>query len=537
MENSEEVLHSLEEFSKTKPKAIPRELEEYLCFVAKTGNPVYQWPTVKILFREKLLSVIGDFHKSCPAVSIPPCPNAQLFNYDMMKNFILEKLDTFASAPFTVQRICELLTTPRKEYNRIDKYMRALEKNILVVSTTEPGRRSTENGESIMNGVEAEHIPESGNSSHDINIEDMDESPSWPRVATTDAPVLFENNESEIVSNEAEQATEEPTSFEPENEAKPDVPTSSTLEEPEVQHQETVITCTSSEETAPPFVSIEAVPIESCVTSHQDVSDEASSDVSVTITAIPPNVQQRRNSVEKMDNIENAPTASEEDVKSSFVIGETKLVETTQLQVIQEEIVVSESTTESTEVPKDDEQLTSEADVAVPECEESTSSGIEPSSAEVVEAKVSSALEKPRIDELTEEVEKLGKEVENDENEAKQAEVIDTCITTDAQVKEVLTSPVVEPASSSMSADETQVENIADSSTDCKDEVFGKCEEAVENLGEMKVEEVEEKSTITEVPESNEIPEETPMELDVSEDFTKKPEESEEPSSSEDVSL
>lgn len=156
MENAEEILQCLDEFSKVRPKDIPRELEEYLCFVAKTGDPIYQWPVIKCLFREKLINVITEFYETCPSVEIPPCPNVDAFNYDTMKSFILEKLDTFAAAPFTVQRICELLTTPRKEYNRIDKYMRALEKNMLVVSTKEPGsrRNAAENGgDSVVNGM------------------------------------------------------------------------------------------------------------------------------------------------------------------------------------------------------------------------------------------------------------------------------------------------------------------------------------------------------------------------------------------------
>ena len=48
-----------------------------------------------------------------------------------MKSALLERLELFNSAPFTVQRLCELLTDPKKQYSRIDKYMRALEKNIL----------------------------------------------------------------------------------------------------------------------------------------------------------------------------------------------------------------------------------------------------------------------------------------------------------------------------------------------------------------------------------------------------------------------
>lgn len=178
MENPEEILHSLEEFSKLRPKDIPRELEDYLCFVAKTGDPVYQWSSIKSLFREKLVNVITEFYESCPSVDIPPCPNVELFNYEAMKSFILEKLDTFSAAPFTVQRLCELLTTPRKEYNRIDKFMRAIEKNILVVSTTEPRGRRERDG--VVNGLESDHANDAP--SNDINVEEMDDMPSWPRV-------------------------------------------------------------------------------------------------------------------------------------------------------------------------------------------------------------------------------------------------------------------------------------------------------------------------------------------------------------------
>lgn len=273
MENPEEILHSLEEFSKMKPKDIPRELEEYLCFVAKTGNPVYQWSVIKSLFREKLINVITEFYESCPSMDIPPCPNVEMFNYDMMKNFILEKLDTFAAAPFTVQRICELLTSPRKEYSRIDKYMRALEKNILVVSTVEPGRRSTENGEEgIMNGIETEHLPEISNERNDINIEDMDETPSW------NVPNEYKDGEREtedLLKNEVETTTDSTTKFEiEETKSVPEIPASSNTEEAKVETQDTVITCTSTEETVETYVSIE--PQET----YQNLSEESNSNSS-----------------------------------------------------------------------------------------------------------------------------------------------------------------------------------------------------------------------------------------------------------------
>ncbi|CAK9799063.1 Serine/threonine-protein phosphatase 4 regulatory subunit 2 [Anthophora quadrimaculata] len=113
MENLEDVLQALDEFQKMRPSEIPRELEDYLCWVAKTGDPVYQWSLIKTLFREKLTRVMTDFYESCPTLDLAPCPNVEHFNYDTMKSNLLERLESFANAPFTVQRICELLTAPQ----------------------------------------------------------------------------------------------------------------------------------------------------------------------------------------------------------------------------------------------------------------------------------------------------------------------------------------------------------------------------------------------------------------------------------------
>lgn len=158
MDNRDEVLQMLERFTRLKQKEIPRELEDYLSFVARTGDTVYPWPAVKYFFRTKLSLVIMDFHDNTPSIAdLPQCPNVDPFCYDRMRRTLLSRMDSFNSAPFTIQRICELLNEPRKHYTRIDKFMRAVEKNILVVSTQEPGRRrsDSENGDSldsIVNG-------------------------------------------------------------------------------------------------------------------------------------------------------------------------------------------------------------------------------------------------------------------------------------------------------------------------------------------------------------------------------------------------
>lgn len=79
-----------------------------------------------------LTNVPFIFHNYCLlCVDLPQCPNVDAFNYETLKNALLDRLDKFHAAPFTLQRLCELLTDPKKHYCRLDKYMRALEKNIL----------------------------------------------------------------------------------------------------------------------------------------------------------------------------------------------------------------------------------------------------------------------------------------------------------------------------------------------------------------------------------------------------------------------
>lgn len=68
LENSEEVLQILDRFTKLKQKSIPQELEDYLCYVAKTGDSVFNWIAIQYLFREKLASVIKDFHDTTPSI-------------------------------------------------------------------------------------------------------------------------------------------------------------------------------------------------------------------------------------------------------------------------------------------------------------------------------------------------------------------------------------------------------------------------------------------------------------------------------------
>ena len=141
----EEVLMELNSFDRqhTKewkekvPILIPPLLEGYLQFVAKGGNTHFSWSNIKGLFKVKVNQVISEFYSESPTDELPAVPNVESFDYSNVKEKLFQKLDTFSGIPFTVQRLAELLTSPKRHYRRTDKFLRALEKNMLVVSTVE----------------------------------------------------------------------------------------------------------------------------------------------------------------------------------------------------------------------------------------------------------------------------------------------------------------------------------------------------------------------------------------------------------------
>lgn len=141
------------------------------------------------------MRVMTEFYESCPTPDLTSCPNVEQFNYDTMKKNLLDKMESFVNAPFTVQRICELLTSPRKEYNRIDKFMRAIEKNILVVSTKDPGPlgRRSENGDSLVNGSLEDDMSHHTLISSSAKLEEVD---SWEKTcAETAVHLQMEDND------------------------------------------------------------------------------------------------------------------------------------------------------------------------------------------------------------------------------------------------------------------------------------------------------------------------------------------------------
>ncbi|CAG0879365.1 unnamed protein product [Darwinula stevensoni] len=165
LENAEAVLQALEDFEKQ--LEVTSMLEDFLHHVAKTGETVFPWPKVKPVVKVKMERVLQEFLELTPPEEIVTHPNVPRFDFGATKNFILDRLDGFNGlAPFTIQRICELLVDPTKHYKRVDKFLRGLEKNVNVVSGVEPipVKRQDPPPPVLLNGIlgsqmEVEDIP------------------------------------------------------------------------------------------------------------------------------------------------------------------------------------------------------------------------------------------------------------------------------------------------------------------------------------------------------------------------------------------
>lgn len=81
-------------------------------------------------------------------------PNVEKFNLDNSRDEIMELIESFTEPPFTIQRICELLSWPLKYYDRVSTFLRGLEKNLRVISSndwpkSQPSANNLKVGEAI----------------------------------------------------------------------------------------------------------------------------------------------------------------------------------------------------------------------------------------------------------------------------------------------------------------------------------------------------------------------------------------------------
>ncbi|PIK53961.1 putative serine/threonine-protein phosphatase 4 regulatory subunit 2-B [Apostichopus japonicus] len=160
-------------FAEKPVKEIPADLEKLLNSIAVTGRATYPWGKVKLLLAQKLENVIEEYMTENPDESVPLLPNVENVSFADMKQRLLTNIGKFNDAPFTIQRICELLVSPKKYYMQRDKFMRGIEKNILIVTTVTPtGKRITSlfegsKGTPMVNGILSENNIPNGTQSKD----------------------------------------------------------------------------------------------------------------------------------------------------------------------------------------------------------------------------------------------------------------------------------------------------------------------------------------------------------------------------------
>ncbi|XP_060691203.1 serine/threonine-protein phosphatase 4 regulatory subunit 2-B [Hemiscyllium ocellatum] len=149
----ESLLEALADFEKKSKKEVSSLLDQFLCHVAKTGETLIPWSQFKSYFVFKLEKVMDDFRASAPEPRAPPNPNVEYVPYEEMKNRILKIVNGFTGIPFTIQRLCELLTDPKKNYTGTDKFLRGVEKNVMVVSCVYPSTEKCNFGSNSLNRV------------------------------------------------------------------------------------------------------------------------------------------------------------------------------------------------------------------------------------------------------------------------------------------------------------------------------------------------------------------------------------------------
>ncbi|CAL1539072.1 unnamed protein product [Lymnaea stagnalis] len=162
MDNKEDYLDALTAYSRNPTPEIPPILEQYLNGVAKNGETLFHWQLLKPLIVGKMEKVIGELKKGLSSEIIPTRPNVENVRFEVMHGRIMESLQKFNGAPFTIQRLCELLIDPKQHYKRSDKFMRGLEKNVLVVSTVDPfGKKivSESVNKHLVNGMDTNGSP------------------------------------------------------------------------------------------------------------------------------------------------------------------------------------------------------------------------------------------------------------------------------------------------------------------------------------------------------------------------------------------
>lgn len=128
--------NSNHEEAEPKLEVSPEEMRSIITVIAATGKFWHDWLFLRSILSVQMKQVLAEY---------PETQRSSLSGetYDELVHRLNEALLNFDEGPpFTLQRVCEILLSPKSTYSNVSKLALALEKNLLVTSTltrcTEP---------------------------------------------------------------------------------------------------------------------------------------------------------------------------------------------------------------------------------------------------------------------------------------------------------------------------------------------------------------------------------------------------------------
>lgn len=97
--------------------------------VSSSGQSQFSWEQLKGVIAAKLEAVCAEYYAAKKDLNEP---------YDEMLKRLLALLNEFPNAPFTVQRLCELLLDPHRIYATSTRKVSSAFEKLLTVSSTVP---------------------------------------------------------------------------------------------------------------------------------------------------------------------------------------------------------------------------------------------------------------------------------------------------------------------------------------------------------------------------------------------------------------
>ncbi|ORX46232.1 PPP4R2-domain-containing protein [Piromyces finnis] len=180
--------------------------EDYLLKTAMTAEVVCNWNLLRELLRFKIKQLCEQ--------KLSDNPSNQIINGESIEDFqmrIWSILDSFDEPPFTVQRLCELATINQEQHKTVWKYLRAIEKVLLVTSCVSSNDKD----------LSMDLISHSDSNIKTKNLID----PLKVKIENPDLDTIFENNNkapSSLPNDNSDGIKDTPMTYETTTETKKD---------------------------------------------------------------------------------------------------------------------------------------------------------------------------------------------------------------------------------------------------------------------------------------------------------------------------